>query len=942
MVQQPAILVQKKLTLIREQNKRRIASRVFRGSIFAATMAALVAWPRYGAGQGIQAASAATAAAVTVDTAHTLGTLPATAVGMNAAIWDYALGNSATAQRMADARVGIMRFPGGAAADNYHWQSNTLNGSSSQTGASFDTFAQTMQAAHSQALITVNYGSNTSGGPGDPNEAAAWVRYSNVTKGLGIKYWELGNEMYGNGFYANVKWETDNNSDHSPMAYAAGLIAYNKAMKAVDPSIKIGADVVAPGDWMDDAKNYPVNWDNTILQKACGYVDFLDVHWYPSPAGSPTDASLLSSPSTISGLVSNLRSRIAQYCPGRRIDIIVGEMNTGNGAKELITVPNALFAADAAMTWVENGALGSLWWDLHNGAESSHNMDSTIYGSNTYGDQGILSDGNCTTGSDGKKVCEPPLNTPFSPYYGLQMVRYMGAAGDQLVAASADQTLVAAHAVRQANGNLALLLINKDPNTTYNTNVSMTGYTPAGTATTYYYGANTASIVQGSVSSLGNAFTRALPPYSLTTIVMTPATSTPTPLATTPTLPSATAAATAPALPPATAPALSSATAAATAPTFAVAIGASSVSPATVAPGGSAVFTATVSSSAAFSGAIVDFYIYDASGHLVTQLWQTPVSLAAGSPRTVTQSWVAPARLAVGTYTLKMGVFGPNWKRLYAWRDRAATFMVSLHAATNTATPPAPPATNTAQPPTPTNTAQPPTPTNTATPPAPPATNTAQPPTPTNTATPPAPPATNTATPPAPAVTPSSSSCPATWTCGDIGNPGLAGTQSLSNGVWTLDGSGGDMWNNPDQFRYVWQTLSGDGGVSARVAAQTNTDGWAKAGVMLRASTDPGAPFYDAVVTPGNGIHIQYRAAQYGGGVDLATVVGGAPAYLKVARVGNAYTAYTSTSGTNWTAIPGSSITLNLGRTPLAGLAVAAHASGSLGAATLDSVQVTS
>lgn len=53
-----------------------------------------------------------------------------------------------------------------------------------------------------QAMVTVNYGSNAAGtAGGDPQKAAAWVHYANVTKGYGVTYWEIGNEVYGNGFY---------------------------------------------------------------------------------------------------------------------------------------------------------------------------------------------------------------------------------------------------------------------------------------------------------------------------------------------------------------------------------------------------------------------------------------------------------------------------------------------------------------------------------------------------------------------------------------------------------------------------------------------------------------------------------------------------------------------------------------------------------------------
>ena len=50
--------------------------------------------------------------------------------------------------------------------------------------------------------------------------------------------------------------------------------------------------------------------------------------------------------------------------------------------------------------------------------------------------------------------------------------------------------------------------------------------------------------------------------------------------------------------------------------------------------------------------------------------------------------------------------------------------------------------------------------------------------------------------------------------------------------------------------------------MSAQVLTQSESDPWAKAGVMLRGNTGPGAAFYDVVVTPANGISVQYRSPQ--------------------------------------------------------------------------------
>ncbi len=183
-------------------------------------------------------------------------------------------------------------------------------------------------------------------------------------------------------------------------------------------------------------------------------------------------------------------------------------------------------------------------------------------------------------------------------------------------------------------------------------------------------------------------------------------------------------------------------------------------------------------------------------------------------------------------------------------------------------------------------------------------------------------------------------SCPTNWSCADIGNPALAGSQSLSGGTWTVQGGGYDIWGTSDQFHFVWQSLAADGSASAHILSQTNTDGWAKAGVMLRQSTDPGSAYYFAFVTPGNGIDVQYRTAQGAGAQQLIGFTGTVPTYLMVARSGTTYTTYTSSDGNTWTPVAGSSITLNISGSILAGLAVTSHNGSALSTVTFDTVNV--
>jgi hypothetical protein len=145
----------------------------------------------------------------------------------------------------------------------------------------------------------------------------------------------------------------------------------------------------------------------------------------------------------------------------------------------------------------------------------------------------------------------------------------------------------------------------------------------------------------------------------------------------------------------------------------------------------------------------------------------------------------------------------------------------------------------------------------------------------------------------------------------------------------------------------VSQPLAADGTVTAHVTAQQNTSPWAKAGPMIRATSDPGSAYYGVFVTPGNGIAMQWRTAQ-GAATSQVTTTRTVPAYLRVARYTTSgtspqtlFTAYISADGVNYTAIPGSTEALPITGPALGGAALTSHSQGVPETVTLDSLAVT-
>ena len=165
--------------------------------------------------------------------------------GLNTAVWDSVFNNAQTLPLLQAIDTRVMRFPGGSTSDVYDWknQRSFQDGSSfaNSWNARFDDFASVATALHAQVFITVNYGSDTA------QSAADWVTYSNVTKGYGFKYWEIGNENYGS-------WEYDTHAKQwDPVTYATNAKDFITKMKAVDPTIKIGVVAEVGEDNLDAA-----------------------------------------------------------------------------------------------------------------------------------------------------------------------------------------------------------------------------------------------------------------------------------------------------------------------------------------------------------------------------------------------------------------------------------------------------------------------------------------------------------------------------------------------------------------------------------------------------------------------------------------------------------------------------------------------------------------
>jgi hypothetical protein len=172
----------------------------------------------------------------------------------------------------------------------------------------------------------------------------------------------------------------------------------------------------------------------------------------------------------------------------------------------------------------------------------------------------------------------------------------------------------------------------------------------------------------------------------------------------------------------------------------------------------------------------------------------------------------------------------------------------------------------------------------------------------------------------------------------DIGAPQTKGSLAVANGSYSVSGSGSDIFGTVDQFNYAYQAASGDVVIVAHVVSETNTDVWAKAGVMIRASTADNSAFAGVFATPGNGVAMIVRTATGIGAIDIGKKPATTPVWVKLQRSGNTFTGFLSTDGISWTEIASKDIGMTGGVTT--GLAVTSKHELILNTATFDNLSV--
>ncbi|HET8783861.1 MAG TPA: alpha-L-arabinofuranosidase C-terminal domain-containing protein [Pyrinomonadaceae bacterium] len=243
----------------------------------------------------------------------------------------------------------FIRWPGGNVAQDYRWMWGIGPRDERVTWANLswknepepgdfgtDEFVAFARAVGAEPSITVN----VEGRGATVEEAAAWVEYCNgpatskygamrAANGhpapFGVKLWEVGNEIWGNWVRGHSDAET----------YARNYNRYAKAMRAVDPSIKL----IAVGD--NDMK-----WNRTVLRAAGSNIDYLAIHHYYGRRETGNDQlNLMARPLFFERFYGGVKELLRELALDGRVKLAINEWGLDLPAERQYSMESALYGA---------------------------------------------------------------------------------------------------------------------------------------------------------------------------------------------------------------------------------------------------------------------------------------------------------------------------------------------------------------------------------------------------------------------------------------------------------------------------------------------------------------------------------------------------------------------------------------------------------------------
>lgn len=360
--------------------------------------------------------AASTGTVVTLDASNIITKIPLSVFGHNANTWMTPMINQPVfMEHITNLNPHILRFPAGSGSDVYFWDKPqdlipddvpellvNKDGASVSPGfgfgktnqnwrASLDNYYAVMQQSKSVGMITVNYGYARYGTSPNPvataaHYAAEWVRYDNGR----TKYWEIGNENYGDWEWG-YRIDRSKNKDNQP-EFLTGLLYAQHFKVFADSMRKAAADIgktiyIGATTYESPTESWQTNtvrtWNSSMMPALNGKHDFYIIHNYFTPYDQNSNASTvlgsaLSVPTSMMNYVSN---QIKTYGAADK-PIALTEWNMwAKDSKQQVSNTSGVFATILIGEILKNKYGMAARWDLLNGWENGN-------------DHGLFSDGN--------------------------------------------------------------------------------------------------------------------------------------------------------------------------------------------------------------------------------------------------------------------------------------------------------------------------------------------------------------------------------------------------------------------------------------------------------------------------------------------------------------------------------------------------------------------
>lgn len=340
---------------------------------------------------------------LTINVNKVLVKVPPYVFGANSNLWSGEMNKQpALVQYLSDLSPNIIRGPGGSISDIYFWNgtdaspappdapANLLNaagvsgpagywygGNNASWTQSLSDYYDLLSKTNSTGILTINYGYARYGTSANPVAAAAhlaadWVRHDNGK----TKYWEIGNENYGN-WEAGYNIDVNQNKDGQPAlitgaVYGTDFKVFSDSMKAAalqtGAAIYIGAVLYQQPTSSSDY-NSVRSWNAGVLQNAANTPDFFIVHdYFTAYQTNSTVSDILNSSNTVP---SSVMSYITQQLTAAGLNIkpiAFTEWNIqATGSKQNVSYISGIHAAKTIGSIIKNNFGEASRWDIANG-----------------------------------------------------------------------------------------------------------------------------------------------------------------------------------------------------------------------------------------------------------------------------------------------------------------------------------------------------------------------------------------------------------------------------------------------------------------------------------------------------------------------------------------------------------------------------------------------